>query len=234
MIGNKMNWYKRANSDELLNKERVQDARSLSDGLRMNPTAWMKDGPIFQNMQELKRAFHINTIFSRLFNHWLSPHVSGFRGWGDDIYPNKYKSQEEGTRGGTKAYNDLYLLWKDEIKNAVASIPYIPDVRDMNTEQMVDPAEVSRKLLPGGRGGDFEGAIATAIQIEKEAHGEKRDDGRKGVVLTHEGERDYDNLLEIYNEEYVGDSYLEEEIPFETPYDSHEGPEEGPEDWENL
>jgi hypothetical protein len=231
-----MNWYKRANGDEQLNKERVQDARSLSDGLRMEPNAWNRgDQSIFQSLAELKRAFHINTIFSRLFNHWLSPHVSGYRGWGDDMYPNKYKSQEEGARGGTKAYNDLYWLWKDEIKNAVASIPYIPDVRDMNTEQMVDPAEVSRKLLPGGRGGDFEGAIATAIQIEKEAHGEKRDDGREGITLTHEGERDYDNLLEIYNEEYINDPHNENAVSsFETPYD---GPEEGPEnpgDWENL
>jgi len=92
------------------------------------------------------------------------------------------------------------LLWKDEIKNAVASIPYIPDVRDMNTEQMVDPAETSRKLLPGGRGGNFEGAVAVAKQIEAEAHGE-------GGKLSPEGDRDYDNLLEIYNEEYTGDIF---------------------------
>ena len=225
-----MNWYKKTIyaediNDAMLNQQRVRDANFLSDKLRMNPGIWHSpgEGGMMNALKELKRAFHINTIFSRLFNHWSSPWVSGYRGIGDDVYPNKYKSKEEGVKGGNKAYHNLYLLWKDEIKNAVAAIPYIPDVKDINTKQMVDPAETSRKLLPGGREGSFEGAIALAKQIEAEAHGE-------GGKLHPISERDYDNLLEIYNEEYTGDIFDQNTIaPFKNDDDNDSF--DNPEDW---
>jgi hypothetical protein len=151
--------------------------------------------PVGTPLATLNRKFHVNTIISRLYGHWVlmnskktdKPMIPPQWELADNdgmFPPNPYRNKDGSP---TNKYYAAYKVWEGYIKDIVASIPS-RDAKDVHTGKEIDFLEPTRNMIGKGQvGTEIVEAIKTAAEIEEAVFGS-----------IHGGKaRDYANLMEI-------------------------------------
>lgn len=171
-------------------RERVQ---------RMNMTAHLPVGrkPPLNQIRELTRGFHLNTIISRMFQPWVNGFERAPVDWSliesDPEKAYRFRVSKVDGRGNGR-YRSAYEFFKQEIANAVAALPEKIGY-DVVAGRDVDVMGPAKEFLRGieAQEADLIESVRKAFNIFWNVFGKN----------WSQGIRDYINFFEIVKEEFM-------------------------------
>jgi hypothetical protein len=108
--------------------ERSLEAERISSLNMTSRLPMPKDGDILKHIRGLTRGFHLNTIVNRIFQPWIQGLEFAPARW--DLYEKSNEKKDvykwrisENDKRANNQYKAAYSLFKQEIANAVNSLP---------------------------------------------------------------------------------------------------------------
>lgn len=146
---------------------------------------------IFASIRGLTRGFHLNTIISRMFQPWLVGFEYAPVKYESDN-PYEYRISKEDKRANNK-YKGAYAIFKQEIANAVAALPYKEGL-DKRSGKYADVMLASKEFLQNleTEEKDMLNSLAAAFRISVAVFGERT-----------EQPRNFMNFLQIVRDEFM-------------------------------
>lgn len=170
--------------------------------MRMNMTANLRppeDKDILASIRGLTRGFHLNTIIGRMLQPWITGLEFAPRRW--DLYEktgNKkdiYKwSISETDKRANNGYKAAYSLFKQELANAIQSLPYKQGY-DVNAQKLRDILAPAKKFFGG-----MQSEEGDLIEIMRKAY--KIFDTVFGPRYPSQA-RNFSNFFQIVRDEFM-------------------------------